>query len=157
MTFRRDHFFQILQALICRMVWVSCPSMRSRKSCLASKLWLMRTRTPENTNISTSGQLWACNGRICCQFPVLTHNYHLASRGPALKGARAAARRVKNVRQHRKLAKNAPVGPPNLAQIRDCSVFRDSDAHEADLDPPITFSRSHRRTRDPHHSIDQSL
>ena len=59
--------------------------------------------------------------------------------------------------QHRKLAKNAPIGGPQLARIRDFRVFRDLGAHEAELGPPTDFSRAHRRTRDPHHSTDQSL
>ena len=64
---------------------------------------------------------------------------------------------MKIVRQHRKSAKNAPVGGPQLARIRDFHDFRDLGAHEADLERPTDFSRTHRRTRDPDHSTDQSL
>ena len=64
---------------------------------------------------------------------------------------------MKIVRQHRKLAKNAPAGGPNLARIRDFHDFRDLGDHEAELGAPTTFSRTHRRTRDPDHSTDQDL
>ena len=46
---------------------------------------------------------------------------------------------VKIVRQHRNLAKNAPIGGPQLARIRDFRVFRDFGAHEAELGPPKDF------------------
>ena len=35
--------------------------------------------------------------------------------------------------------------------------FRDFGVHEAELEAPTIFSRTHRRTRDPDHSTDQSL
>ena len=46
---------------------------------------------------------------------------------------------MKIVRQHRKLAKNAPVGGPQLARIRDFHDFRDLGAHEPELEAPITL------------------
>ena len=47
---------------------------------------------------------------------------------------------------------------PTAGQNSRFSVFvRDLGAHEAELDPLITFSTTHRRTRDPDHSTDQSL
>ena len=61
------------------------------------------------------------------------------------------------MRQHRKSAKNAPVGGPQLARIRDFPVFRDWGAHEPELETPKDFSTTHRRTRDPDHSTDQDL
>ena len=64
---------------------------------------------------------------------------------------------MKIVRQHRKLAKNAPIGGPQLARIRDFQVFRDLGAHEADLGPPTTCSITHRQRWDPDHSTDQDL
>ena len=69
-------FFPKLQALICRMVSVSCPSMLSRKSCWCFKLTLMSTEISENRKISKSGQIWASDGRMFRQCPVLTHNFH---------------------------------------------------------------------------------
>ena len=87
-------FFPKLQALICRMVWVSCPSMRSRKSCRGIKLRLMSTHISENPKISNSGQLWASDGRIFRQFPVLTHNFHpgVTRRAPTCQGCLRALR-----------------------------------------------------------------
>ena len=58
------------------MVSVSRLSMRYRKSYGAFKLGLMSTQISETPKISNSGQLWASNGRIFRQFPVLTHNFH---------------------------------------------------------------------------------
>ena len=51
---------------------------------------------------------------------------------------------MKLVRQHRELAKNAPIGGPNLARIRDFQVFRDLGAHEGGLERPKTFSITHK-------------
>ena len=46
---------------------------------------------------------------------------------------------MKIVRQHRKLAKNAPIGGPQLARIRDFRDFRGVGAHEPELEASITF------------------
>ena len=90
-------FFQILQALICRTVWVSCPSMRSRIICRAFKVGLMSTQISETMKISNSGQLWASDGRIFRQFPVLTHNFHqpVTRRAPSCKGCLRALRVIR--------------------------------------------------------------
>ena len=90
-------FFRKLEALICRVVWVSCPSMRCRRSCRVRKVGLMSTQISENLKISISGQLWASNGRIFCRFPVLTHNFHqtVTRRAPSCKGYLRALRVIR--------------------------------------------------------------
>ena len=57
---------------------------------------------------------------------------------------------MKIVRQHRKSAKNAPVGGPQLARIRDFPVFRDLGAHEAELETPKDLSRTSSAAPDVH-------
>ena len=79
------------------MVWVSCPSMRSRKSWRGLKFSLMSAQISNNVNISNSGQLWASDGRIFRQFPVLTHNFHqtVTRRAPSCIGFLRALRVIR--------------------------------------------------------------
>ena len=79
------------------MVWVSCPSMRCRKILWCFKLSLMSTQISENRKISNSGQLWASDGRIFRQFPVLTHNFlqPVTRRAPTCQGCLRALRVIR--------------------------------------------------------------
>ena len=96
-SFGPEQFFPKLEILIYRMVSASCPSMRSRKSYWGSKLSLMSTKISKIVKISNSGQLWASDGRIFRQFPVLTHNFHqpVTRRAPSCKGFLRALRVIR--------------------------------------------------------------
>ena len=85
----------------------------------------MSTQISEIMKISNSGQIWASDGRIFRRFPVLTQSFHFASRGFALKGVRAAALRMKIVRQHfisRYIDLWFPTPPRCPEGDRDCSL-----------------------------------